>query len=104
MLTDQQIKEAIITIVQKFCPLATLILFGSRAKKTNQPNSDFDLVIKENKKIARPLYFKLKDQIEALATLKTIELLDYYDLNENFRRIITKEGIIWYGKSINAAN
>jgi len=99
VLEDRQIREEIIGIVAELCPRATLILFGSRAKEKNSFNSDFDLVIRSEERIGTGLYFQLLERVEILDTLKNIEIIDYHDLDEDFRRIVAEEGITWYDGS-----
>lgn len=43
-------KETIITIIKHLLPQAHIYLFGSRARKDHQPESDIDIAIDNNQK------------------------------------------------------
>ena len=43
-MTEQEIYQQIISIVKKY-NVSKVVLFGSRARKTNMPKSDIDLAI-----------------------------------------------------------
>lgn len=84
----------IIEKVTKICTennVSHLYLFGSYAKGTNRPGSDIDFVVKGTKNIE-----VLKDEINNIPTLKTIDLFDYDNINNKF----LKGAIDRYGKII----
>jgi predicted nucleotidyltransferase len=95
-LSDNEIREDIINIIKKHLPDSRLILFGSRAKHTNRENSDYDIAIIWKEKIPIQIYFTIQEDLDNLYTLKTIDLVDFYNLDENFKEIVIKEGFLIY--------
>jgi predicted nucleotidyltransferase len=95
-LCDNEIREDIINIVKNHLPDSRLIMFGSRAKHTNRENSDYDIAIIWKEKIPGKIYFAIQEELDNLYTLKTIDLIDFYNLDEGFKEIVKKEGLILY--------
>ncbi len=94
-LTDKEIIENVISIVKKNIPDCQLFLFGSRAKGTHKESSDFDIAIKNNKNSIQE-FTKIRDLIEELDTLKKIDLIEYNDLGEEFKKIVDSQGVLIY--------
>jgi predicted nucleotidyltransferase len=95
-LTDEQIKNNIIKIISKNLPKSKIILFGSRAKTENTNTSDYDIAIETGQKIPADILDTIKESIEKLATLKKIDLVDFYLLSDNFKQIVLAEGQVIY--------
>ena len=86
--------EKIIEEVEKVCKknnVKHLYLFGSYAKGNNQPGSDIDIVVKGVDNI-----IKLKEDIDNINTLETIDIFNYDMCKSPFLR----EDIDKYGKII----
>ena len=77
---------------------AELILFGSRARGDQRPNSDFDLVVK-NAHTPANWARVLTSLEEELHTLHKIDLLDFEQLDLAYVKEIQREGIVLYGKA-----
>jgi len=69
-------KEILSEIINTCNPKA-VILFGSRAKGNSYKGSDIDLAVKGGKKLSFRERRKLKEKIENLARLYTVDLLFY---------------------------
>ena len=95
-LSDMEIKEKIIEIVKDILPESKIILFGSRAKGKNRENSDYDIAVIYKEKIPSKIYFNIQEKLDNLYTLKTIDLSDFSNLDEDFQDIVIKEGILLY--------
>lgn len=72
---SQELPEALLTALRNFwgSRLDAILLFGSKARKTNTPSSDIDLllVMSENTPITRQLYFEWDTIVEQEPTLKS---------------------------------
>ncbi len=95
-LSCNEILEEIVLITKKYLRDCKIILFGSRARNTNRENSDYDIAIIWKEKIPAQIYFAIQEEMDNLYTLKTIELLDFYNLDEDFKEIVIKEGLLIY--------
>ena len=60
-LKDRAILSEIVKHIQSVLPEAKIYLFGSRAKGTNKPRSDFDIAIQWDKKIPAKILFQIHD-------------------------------------------
>ena len=98
-LTDEQIISEVVRIVKKYLPDVRIILFGSRAKGSDRPNSDFDFAIDTNKKVSATVKFSILDELEALPTLKLIDIIYLNEVDEEFKEIVLKTGKVVYDGS-----
>lgn len=73
-LRDEVILSEIVKQIAYFLPDVKIYLFGSRAKGSHKPRSDFDIAVCWNKKIPAGLYFQIQDRLQKIATLKKIDL------------------------------
>lgn len=94
-LTEEEILERVVNIVREHMPESQLILFGSRAKGTNNNRSDFDFAIKKES-LNLLVLDKIKDRVEELETLKVIEIIDYNELGDEFKTIVDTQGRVVY--------
>ena len=92
-LNDNEIIDNIVSLVNNYLPRAQVILFGSRAKGTNKNNSDFDIAIKSKSLNIKQLT-AIRDSVLKLDTLKNIEIINYYDLDDNFKNVVDTQGRI----------
>lgn len=99
-LSYNEIIENIVNIIKKHLPDSRLILFGSRAKHTNRENSDYDIAVIWKEKIPAQIYFAIQEELDNLYTLKTIDLIDFYNLDEDFKEIVIKEGFLIYDGTV----
>jgi len=95
-LSHNEILESIAHITVKYLRDSKIILFGSRAGNTNRENSDYDIAIIWKEKIPAQIYFAIQEDLDNLYTLKTIDLVDFYNLDEDFKEIVIKEGFLIY--------
>ena len=64
---------------------ARVVLFGSRAKGTARPRSDFDVGVLGESPMPLADFYALADAIEALSTLHTIDWVDLMRAEPRFR-------------------
>ncbi len=95
-LSCNEILEEIVLITKKYLPDCKILLFGSRATHRNRENSDYDIAIIWKEKIPSQIYFAIQEDLDNLYTLKTIDLVDFYNLDEDFKEIVIKEGFLIY--------
>ena len=88
-------KKTIIKTIINLLPNAHIYLFGSRATKTNQPESDIDIAIDAQKKINAFTLSKIKEALEESSIPFTIDILDLHSISLEFKKQILKEGIAW---------
>ncbi|OAG26930.1 nucleotidyltransferase family protein [Thermodesulfatator autotrophicus] len=93
-----RLTEIIDFIVRKLDP-EKIILFGSQAKGTARLGSDFDLVVVGKASLDFRSERKLKEELDRIAGLYTVDLLFWNKISPEFRKIILKTGEIVYEKN-----
>lgn len=73
-----------------------VILFGSRASQQYKERSDFDIGILGEKSLSIVDFYKLKDVLDELPTLYTIDLVDFNKVSESFRNEALKNYSVLY--------
>ena len=99
ILTDEEIKNSIINIISSHLPEAKIILFGSRATGKNRENSDYDISVLWSEEVPVKIYYDIVDELDKLYTLKTIDFVDFYNLDDDFQKFVLEEGVILYDGS-----
>jgi len=72
-----------------------IFLFGSWAKESAEPASDIDIAIMGEKEIDDFLLMRIKGEVEAIPTLRKIDIIDLKAVDEKF-----KENILRYAKQL----
>jgi len=62
-------------------------LFGSRAAGTNHPNSDWDIAITCDSGLRGYEIEKIRDELDALPTLHSFDVVDFNSVTEDFKKI-----------------
>jgi len=88
----------IVKIINEELNPQKIILFGSRAKNDFKNGSDIDLCIlgadnTDNRKIR-----KLKEKIDDISGLYSVDLIFYEKIDEEFKKIILETGKVIYEK------
>lgn len=73
-----------------------IILFGSRAKGCYKKQSDIDIAVDLNLSFREKR--KLKEKIDEISGLYSIDLIFLDEIKEDFKDIILREGVILYEK------
>lgn len=73
-----------------------VILYGSRARGTARPYSDFDIGICGKEPLSFTAFYKLEDMMEELPTLYKIDLVDLNRTNTGFQQEALKSAEILY--------
>ncbi len=64
METEKKYKDLLVGIIKKHIPVGTILLFGSRARKTHGTGSDFDIAIDTGQSIDRRIIGNISEEIE----------------------------------------
>jgi uncharacterized protein len=83
-------REAILALLSRFIPGATVWAYGSRVKGTARSNSDLDLVVFASV-AQRSLVSELKDAMEESDIPFLVDLHVWDEIPERFRRTIESE-------------
>jgi predicted nucleotidyltransferase len=75
-----------------------VILFGSRARGENRKNSDIDLCVEFKNNLSFREKRKLKEELESLTGLYSLDLIFYDEIDEKFKAHILKQGRLLYEK------
>ncbi len=106
MLTSYNTKrvQEIIDMIKTVCEVhkdllidKKLILFGSRATGKNKERSDFDPGILSGESVNFVSLYKLKDALDELPTLYSIDLVDLNNVSASFRNEALKNYTVLYG-------
>jgi len=83
--------KTVINILNKHVPEYEVRAFGSRAKWTANDSSDLDLVIMTDKPLPTIKMAELKDDLSESDLPFKVDILDWADTKESFRKIIEKK-------------
>ena len=97
-LSADEILAEVAGIVASYLPDAQIFLFGSRAKGDARETSDFDIAVDAGSKISLGVIARIKDEIDELRTLKSIDIIDLNRVNPKFKTIIRKSGVNIYDR------
>jgi uncharacterized protein len=67
------------------------VLFGSWARGTARPTSDIDIGILGERPVPNEQMLKIRAQVDAIPTLRKIEVVDLQTTDERFREHAMKE-------------
>ncbi len=81
--------------IKKYAPVK-VILFGSRARGDHRKNSDIDIAVDLELPFREKR--KLKERIESISGIYSVDLIFLPELNEDFRKKILSEGKVLYEK------
>lgn len=87
-MTELEIRQALRTVLERFRPEMAgvrVLLFGSRARGTARPRSDFDLGLLGPGPVPARLLDGIQDALEALPTLVRFDLVDLGRASPAFR-------------------
>lgn len=71
-----------------------ILVFGSQATGKAYDTSDVDLAIFGPQAVSRETLSRIREEINALPTLRPIDLVDLNDVDESFQKKVLKEGKI----------
>ncbi len=92
---DPEIKNKIIRIIYAIIPDVKIYLFGSRARKTASKWSDIDIALDAGKKIPLTMVDEIISIFQATNIPYKIEVVDLFQVNDDMKKAIEKERILW---------
>jgi predicted nucleotidyltransferase len=90
--------EKIVKVLSENLKPKKIILFGSRAKGNNCNGSDIDLCVVGAKELDKRNLRKLKEKIDDISGLYSVDLIFYEKIDEEFKKIILETGKVIYEK------
>ncbi len=87
------VREIVLGLIDKRS--ITVFLFGSRAGKDYFHNSDIDVGFLSHEEIDNKLFNKINESIEESLVPYHVDLIDFNNTDENFRKIALREIEIW---------
>ncbi len=88
--------EAIKELIVKRANPKRVILFGSRAKGTANQHSDIDLAVELGKELSHREKRKLREEVDRLAGIYSVDIVFMDELDEVFRDRILETGRVLY--------
>ena len=87
--SEEQLKEKILRVIAKYLNLAEyrVFFFGSRVSGKAREASDVDVGIEGAKPLPAGVLSDIQDAIEELPVLYKIDVVDFADANEKFKRV-----------------
>lgn len=73
-----------------------IVLFGSRARKTNRPKSDIDIAVYGCKNF-RDFYFDINEKVDTLLTFDIVNM-DEENISAELLSEIKRDGVVIYEK------
>jgi predicted nucleotidyltransferase len=95
---EQKIELIVNNIVETLSP-EKVVLFGSIIKRAKETGFDIDIFIKLEQPAEHRVVRKLKERIDKLAGIYTVDLVFSYQASEEVLSVIEKEGVTLYEKS-----
>ena len=91
--SQKKIEKDIINIVSKYLDINStkVFFFGSRVYGIKNDRSDIDIGIEYKNKINLRILSKIREDIDDLNILYTIDLVDFKDVSENFKTVALKK-------------
>jgi len=93
-LSDEEILKEVYRIIHSQLKGVKVYLFGSRAKGTARPNSDFDIALEWHSKIPFVTLAKIREKLEELPTLKSFDIIDLNRVSQEFRNEVSETGVL----------
>jgi predicted nucleotidyltransferase len=88
-------KTELLKIIHKYLPNCKVWLFGSRARDQERAGSDIDLALDNGEKIPWGIITKMLIDIDETTLPMSIDLVDLYTVDEDFKKRALSEGILW---------
>jgi len=88
---ELQITKDVVNILKQSFDPSKIIIFGSRAKKSNNGHADFDFAV-EGRKPSLSVERKINRKIEKVSGLYKIDIVYTDSVDEEFRKLIFKTG------------
>ena len=93
---DRTLQENIVSIVAKYLDTRAyrVVLFGSRAQGRGGDRSDIDIGIQGSQPVPLHTLTLIQEEIDALPTLHTIQIVDFARVSPMFRNVAQKTTVL----------
>lgn len=101
MIKNRKLAEKVKTItnfIVKTLNPKEVILFGSVVKKPKETGFDIDIFVRTDQPIEHRTIRKLKESMDEVAGIYTVDLVLSYQASKELLSIIEKEGVVLYAK------
>ena len=90
--SEKELKKEILQIAEKYLDLSQyqLFFFGSRVSGKSFERSDIDVGIQGHQKLPFIAKMQIEEDLENLPTLYKIDLIDFNDVSEDFKKVALK--------------
>lgn len=88
-------QDTMIKLLQVLFPGVKIYLFGSRARKTNAPESDIDLALDIGRETTFQELGRARRVLDSLHLILKIDVVDMCSISDDLKNTILKEGILW---------
>lgn len=95
---QNELIKVVTDILKRFLKPATIIIFGSRAKKNNELHSDFDFAV-DCAKPSLSLEREINEEIDRVSGLYKVDIVYLDSVDKEFKEIILKTGRVLYKSS-----
>jgi predicted nucleotidyltransferase len=92
---EKSVLDAVIKAIVRHLGPLSIVLFGSRGKGLSRKGSDFDLALDAAKPPAS-LERAMRDEIERVSGLYSVDVVYLKSVEEPFRRLVLKTGVVVY--------
>ncbi|MBI2996472.1 MAG: nucleotidyltransferase domain-containing protein [Candidatus Melainabacteria bacterium] len=72
-----------------------IFLFGSRVREKHRQRADIDIGVKGNTKLDKKIIWEIKDTIEESIVPYKVDIIDFVDVNPEFKEEALKDIKIW---------
>lgn len=94
---EKEVLNNTVNIIKEDLNPLKIFIFGSRAKGKSKINSDFDIAIDMKRPDIRTQRI-VKEKIDDVAGLYSIDLVYLNSVEKNFRDLVLKTGLVVYEK------
>ncbi|MBI2091468.1 MAG: helix-turn-helix domain-containing protein [Deltaproteobacteria bacterium] len=94
---EKEILSATLKLLTAMFSPVKIYLFGSRAKSGGVSNADFDIAV-DSPLPSAGLRLKIKEEIESISGLYSVDIVYLSNVDDGFKEIITKTGVVVYEK------
>lgn len=83
------LRDGIVTIVSRYLDLRNyrIFFFGSRVAGKGGDRSDIDVGVEGDSPIPFHIMYRIRDEIDTLPTMYTIEIVDFQRVSQDFRHV-----------------
>jgi len=99
-VAESKLKKEILRIIGQYLNIDEykIFFFGSRVNGKGDERSDIDIGIEGTNPISASIMARIKEEINELSMLYSIDIVDFADTDENFRKVAKRNIEVIYSK------